>query len=111
MFSSCIKKETNLHNTLSSAKGTFWLMFISQESKAYRAYEFFDNGTCTYYLLDRHGQWNKYNGGDDQVSNTWRVQHDTLVINGSSNCIISCDHNQISLVTEKDTFIFRRRNN
>lgn len=100
---SCKKQNNDFSRILSSEKGSMWLMTFPSDSKAYRAYKFYSDGSCTFYLLSKQGKFIKYDWGDDKVSNSWHVHNDTLHINGTDTRIINFDDNKITLLAAKDS--------
>ena len=63
-------------------------MRLPTEKKSYRAYAFFSNGSCIYYLRNRQGRLVKYGWGDDVRTHTWHFSGDTLTFDGNQTSVL-----------------------
>lgn len=107
----CHPQHSTFAQVVPSATGALWtLQTTSVKQKVARAYKFYPDGRCVYYLLHKEGTWRRYRWGDEEVTNTWLVRRDTLSINGVDTKLLAVKRDTIYLYefVARDTLLLVR---
>lgn len=109
----CQQQATTFEQVVPSPRGALWkIRWLSTDKKAYRGYKFYQDGRCVFYLVNKQGALSRYNWGDDKVSNTWSIRHDTLTINGIAIHLLGVEKDTVYLYDfhASDTLLLVRDN-